>query len=171
MTDFPCHTLESAPPPARPLLQSSIQHFGWIPNQSGHMATSPGLLEAYQRAHDLFNACSLDETERAVVWITVGREHACRYTLAPEVLRALIDGIDEGLPHRLRALRDFTRHVTGCRGQLQREAVAALLAAGFTPANLLDVVLGVAQKTMSTLLNSVAGTAIDTRFLDTVQRC
>lgn len=40
----------------------------------------------------------------------------------------------------------------------------AVLEAGFSKQNMLDAVLAVAQKNMSTILNSIAGTKIDARF-------
>jgi reactive intermediate/imine deaminase len=169
------HSLSSAPDGAKSLLQSSIDKFGWVPNQSAYMAESPALLEAYQRAHELFIASSLSETEKAVVWITTGLENGCRYTVvahfsiakgngvAPDTLVALVENSDR-LPERLLALRKFTRHIIHCRGRVGESAVAELLEAGFTARNMLDVILGVSQKTMSTLLNSIAKPETDAGF-------
>jgi alkylhydroperoxidase family enzyme len=169
------HTISTAPKASQKLLQASIDNFGWIPNQSAYMAGSPALLEAYQRAHDLFNSSSLNEEERAVVWITTGRENSCNYTVQahafialkggvqPAVIQALIDDAD-ALSPRLSQLRQFTKSTISCRGQLPKAAIDAFLEHGFTNENMLDVVLGVSQKNMSTILNSIAGTSIDQNF-------
>ncbi|MES2742119.1 MAG: carboxymuconolactone decarboxylase family protein [Pseudomonadota bacterium] len=175
MKQLVLHTISTTPERSRKLLQSSIDNFGWIPNQSAYMSESPALLEAYQRAHDLFNGSSLNEEERAVVWITTGRENSCAYTVQAHafialkggvqaaVVQALIDDADTLTP-RLSQLRQFTKNTLSCRGQLPKAAIHAFLEHGFTNENMLDVVLGVSQKNMSILLNSIAGTIIDQSF-------
>ncbi|WP_122222185.1 carboxymuconolactone decarboxylase family protein [Pseudomonas syringae group genomosp. 3] len=175
MTVLKLHTIDSAPEKSKALLQSSIDNFGWIPNQSAYMAESPSLLGAYQRAHDLVIDSSLSEEEKAVVWITTGIENGCSYTVQAHAFIALAKGVNESvvdalahepgrLSARLRALHAFTLEVINCRGRLSDAAVDAVLKAGFKKQNMLDVILGVSQKNMSTVLNSIAGTEIDERF-------
>lgn len=169
------HTIDSAPEKSKALLQSSIDNFGWIPNQSAYMSESPSLLGAYQRAHDLFIDSSLSEEEKAVVWITTGVANHCDYTIQAHAFIALAKGVDETVvdalahePSRLNAhllaLHTFTLEVIHCRGCLSKTAIDAVLQAGFSKQSMLDVILGVSQKTMSTILNSIAGTEIDERF-------
>lgn len=43
------------------------------------MAEAPGLLEGYQRLHQLFLDSSFDDEEVTVVWQTINVEHACHY--------------------------------------------------------------------------------------------
>ncbi|MGE8179873.1 carboxymuconolactone decarboxylase family protein [Pseudomonas fluorescens] len=175
MTVLKLHTIDSTPEKSKALLQSSIDNFGWIPNQSAYMSESPSLLAAYQRAHDLFIDSSLNEEEKAVVWITTGVENRCDYTVQAHAFIALSKGVDEhvvdAIAHeptrlnaRLMALRSFTLEVIHCRGCLSKQAIDAVLQAGFSKQNMLDVVLGVSQKNMSTILNAIAGTEIDERF-------
>ncbi|NHB61270.1 carboxymuconolactone decarboxylase family protein [Photorhabdus sp. RW14-46] len=169
------HTIATTPEKSKKLLQSSINDFGWIPNQSGYMSESPSLLAAYQRAHDLFIDSSLNEEEKAVVWITTGVENGCNYTVQAHGYIAIHNGVDkktvkaliektDDLSPRLLALREFTIEVIYCRGQLKRSAIDLFLSRGFSKQNMLDVVLGVSQKNMSTILNSIAGTEIDDKF-------
>ncbi|ELN4740966.1 carboxymuconolactone decarboxylase family protein (plasmid) [Pseudomonas aeruginosa] len=169
------HTLDSTPEKSKALLQSSIDNFGWIPNQSAYMSESPSLLAAYQRAHDLFIDSSLNEEEKAVVWITTGVANNCEYTIQAHAFIALAKGVDEAVvdalahePSRLNtnllALHNFTLEVIHCRGRLSKSAIEAVLQAGFSKQSMLDVILGVSQKNMSTILNSIACTKIDERF-------
>lgn len=169
------HTIDSTPEKSKALLQSSIDNFGWIPNQSAYMSESPSLLGAYQRAHDLFIDSSLNEEEKAVVWMTTGVANHCDYTIQAHAFIALAKGVDErvvdALAHeptrldaRLLALHSFTLEVIHCRGRLSKPAIDAVLRAGFSKQNMLDVILGVSQKNMSTILNSIAGTEVDERF-------
>lgn len=93
----------------------------------------------------------------------------------PDVMIALAKGVDEyvvdALAHdpsslnaRLLALHKFTLEVIHCCGRLSQPAIDTLLRAGFSKQNMLDVILGVSQKNMSTILNSIAGTEVDERF-------
>ncbi|HBV39713.1 MAG TPA: carboxymuconolactone decarboxylase [Erwinia sp.] len=170
------HTISSAPAASRPLLQSSIDGFGWIPWQSGYMAESPALLASYQYAHDAFSQCSLNEEERAIVWITTGLINDCAYTVQAHSWIAQHKGVSsdtltrlvkqpESLSGRLAALYQFTRTVALAQGNIPAKAVGEFLQAGFSKENMLDVILGVAQKTMSTLLNSIAETDIEPQFM------
>jgi len=171
------HTPQSAPSASRALLQSSVDNFGWVPRQSAYMAESPALLSSYQFAHDAFSQCSLQEEERAVVWITTGIINECSYTVQAHKWIAMHKGVPaqilhqlihdpHNLPERLSALYHFTRAVILAHGQISAEKVGAFLDAGFTRENMLDVILGVSQKTMSTLLNSIAGTEVEPQFMD-----
>lgn len=176
MTILKMHNIDSAPSASRPLLQSSIDGFGWIPRQSAYMAESPALLSSYQFAHDAFSQCSLSEEERAVVWITVGTINQCAYTVqahnwiaqhngvSPKILNKLSQE-PNSLPGRLAALYRFTCQVVLAQGQIPQKAVEELLSAGYNSQNMLDVILGVSQKTMSTLLNSITHTQIEPQFL------
>lgn len=181
MTILKMHTLDSAPSASRPLLQSSIDGFGWIPWQSAFMAESPALLSSYQFAHDAFSACSLNEEERAIVWITTGTINQCAYTVQAHNWIAHYKGVSseilnllahqpEALPGKLAALYLFTRQVVLAQGQIPKKAVEEILAAGYSQQNMLDVVLGVSQKTMSTLLNSIAHTQIEPQFQTLAKR-
>lgn len=175
MSFLTLHSIETAPEDSKKLLQSSIDGFGWIPNQSAYMSESPSLLQAYQRAHDLFIDSSLNEEEKAVVWIVTGIENGCNYTVQAHTYIAIKNGVDEEtirgiidendrLPARLSALREFVVAVIHCRGQLGKSAIDSFLKLGFSRENMLDVILGVSQKNMSTILNGIAKTAVDDAF-------
>lgn len=180
MKSLKMHTIESSPEASRPLLQSSVDNFGWIPFQSAYMAESPQLLASYQFAHDAFSQCSLSEDERAIVWITTGIINKCAYTVqahywiahkkgvSPELLNMLIENPND-LPGKHFALYHFTHQVVLAQGQISNEAVTEVLAAGYNLKNVLEVILGVSQKTMSTLLNSIAHTEIEAQFLKVSQ--
>lgn len=139
------------------------------------MSESPSLLGAYQRAHDLFIDSSFNEEEKAVVWITTGVANKCEYTIQAHAFIAIEKGVDESVVYaivyepthlktHLLALHNFTIEVISCRGHLSKTAINIFLQAGFSKQNMLDVILGVSQKNMSTILNSIAEPDIDQRF-------
>ena len=175
MIEFTLHTEASAPEGSKPLLAKSRQAFGMVPGLHAVMAEAPGLLEAYQRIHELFANSSFDTDELTVVWQTINVEHACHYCVPAHTGIAksmgVSDEISEALRNstplpnaRLEALRTFTLAVVRNRGNVDEPAVQAFLDAGFTRRHILEVVLGVSQKVMSNYTNHLANTPVDAAF-------
>ena len=172
MPSFKIHDIESAPEASRPLLESSVKAFGRIPNLHAVMAESPEHLEAYKTLHSLFERTSLSKVERNVVWMTINVENACHYCVPAHTAIALMQGVDgeivdalrAGSPlkdSRLEALRQFTLALVRQRGRLTDAQVAQFMEAGFTQRHILDVLLGLAQKTLSNYANHLAETPVD----------
>ncbi len=175
MTDFTLHDIASAPAQSKPLLENSLKSFGMIPGLHAVMAESPQLLEGYQLLHKLFQETSLDKDELTVVWQTINVENECHYCVPAHTAIAKSMGVDDAisdalrdqtpLPNgRLQALRDFTLTLVRERGFVGDEAVQAFLDAGFTRQNILEIVLGYAQKVMSNYTNHLADTPVDKPF-------
>lgn len=175
MTNFPLHTEETAPADAKPMLANSKAAFGFIPGLHAVMAEAPGLLEAYQRVHELFSNSSFDADELTVVWQTVNVENECHYCVpahtgiakSMSVDDAITDALRNGTPlpnAHLEALRTFTLQVVRQRGVLSHEEVQTFLDAGFTKRQILEVVLGYSQKIMSNYTNHLAETPVDSVF-------
>ena len=175
MAKFTLHDKQSAPKESQDLLDNSVKAFGMIPGLHAVMAEAPGLLEAYQQLHQLFLDSSFDDEETTVVWQTINVEHACHYCVPAHTGIAknmkVDDAITEALRNetplptdRLEALRDFTLAIVRNRGNVDDSAVAAFLEAGFTKRQVLEVILGLAQKTMSNYTNHLAETPIDKPF-------
>lgn len=175
MVGFTVHSIESAPAASKPLLESSAKSFGRVPNLHGVMAESPEHLEAYKTLHALFERTSLSKVERNVVWMTINVENACHYCVPAHTAIALMQGVDgetvdalrSAAPlkdPRLEALRQFTLALVRQRGQLSEIQVAQFINAGFTQRHVLDVLLGLAQKTLSNYANHLADTPVDEAF-------
>lgn len=163
---FPSLTPDTAPPAARGMLVGSQQKFGFLPTPVAKAAGSPVALKHLLAGFAAFDESSLSHLEREVVAMTVAFEHGCHYCMAlhSALLRdhaALVDALRAGTPledAKLEALRTFTREVIHTRG---RPSTQAFEAAGYTPANALDVVLGVGVYTLSTYLNILTDAELD----------
>jgi len=175
MTDFTVYTLDTAPEAAKPLLQDSQKAFGFVPNLHGVLAESPQALEAYKVLSDLFGKTSLTAVERNVVWMAINVENVCHYCVPAHSMIAKMQGVDEETVEALRngaalkdekleALRKFTLQVVRQRGVVGESDVEAFLSAGFTRQNILDVIVGVAHKTLSNYANHFAQTPVDSAF-------
>ncbi|MBY0422333.1 MAG: carboxymuconolactone decarboxylase family protein [Parvularculaceae bacterium] len=170
MTQFTVHTIETAPQASKPLLEGVKTAWGFIPNLQATLAESPLALGAYD---GLFNAVAKQSTftpaEQQVAYLAINVFHGCEYCtmghtwlarnakLDEDAIQALRDGapIKDA---RLQALRVFAETVVRERGFAGDASVDAFIAAGFTKAQVLEVVAIIATKTISNYTNHLAHT-------------
>ncbi len=175
MPHLPVHTIDTAPAASHEGLEGARRAFGFVPNLLGVLAASPAALRAYLSASEAFSASTFTDVERQVVLLSVSAEHECDYCMAAhsaaataaKMPREVLDALRSGEPipdARLETLRRTTRTMVASRGRLHDDDRAAFLAAGFTTAQLLEVIVGIAQKTISNYTNHVAGTPLDRPF-------
>lgn len=175
MTDFPLHDEATAPEESKTMLAESRKQNGMIPGLHAIMAESPGLLSGYRYLHEQFVKSSFDKEELTVVWQSINVEHNCHYCVPAHTAIAkgmkVDDSITDALRNetplpkaRLEALRTFTLSVVRNRGDVDDTAVQTFLDAGFTKRQVLEVILGTAQKVMSNYTNRLAQTAVDAPF-------
>lgn len=175
MSDFTIHTPDSAPAGSAAILADTATALGFVPNLYGTFAEAPATLEAYQTLGGLFDKTSFNATERQVVLLTASRSNDCRYCIAAHsviagmqrVPRDVVEAIRDDRPiadDRLEALRQFTLAVVENRGWLDAEQLDSFTAAGYGNQQVLEVILGVAMKTISNYTNHVATTPVDEAF-------
>lgn len=175
MKNMPYHTPETSPAEARPLLEEAQKKYGMIPNLFARMAEAPMLLQAYIQVAEAFSRSSLTPAEQQVVLLTTSRMNECEYCMGAHSVLADMGGVpaevtnairdDTPIPDdRLEALRGFTARLVKERGWLQEPDIEALMNHGYSRANVLDVVLGIGQKTLSNYTNHLVGTELDAAF-------
>ena len=169
---FQVHTETSAPEVSKPLLEQAKKNLGMIPNLERVMAESPTLLEGYIHLWEVFDTTSLSPIERQVVYQTANFENQCEYCvpwhtklakiagMAPNEIEALRQGAELEDP-KLESLRQFTKALILNRGKIAEVELKAFFAAGYSAQQALEVILGIAVKTMSNYTNSIAGTPLD----------
>jgi AhpD family alkylhydroperoxidase len=176
-TDHPVftdYTLESAPPASRRLMAATEEHLGYLPAALARWAGSPHLLDGFGKLNSLFESTTLDPLAREVIVMTVATRNGCSLCVAMHTARlsameagqALIAALREGpdtplADPRLDAIRLFTLQVLGTAGDVGDDALAVFLESGYTPRNALEVVLGIATYTLSTLANRLTAAPID----------
>lgn len=173
MSLFPVHTQESAPEQARAALDAVASTFGFVPNLLGVMAASPAAAEAYLALSGIFEKkTSLTPIERLIVLLTVSRYHECHYCMAAhsmisamqKIPAEITDAIRQDRPiadPKLEALRRLVSAIVEHRGRPSEQALRAFYDAGYKPAQVLDVLVGVTQKTLSNYTNHIADTPLD----------
>ncbi len=175
MTTLKVHDIESAPEGSKPLLENSLKAFGMVPGLHGVLASAPKALEGYQVLHQLFTETSFNNDELTVVWQTINVEHACHYCVPAHTGIANMMKVDEAITEALRnetpltdekleALRTFTLSVVRNRGNVTQEDLNAFYAVGYGEQQVLEIILGLAQKTISNYTNHIANTPVDDAF-------
>jgi len=175
MNIFDVHTTETAPAPAAKMLGEIEKAYGFIPNLYGIFAESPAMLRAYMSLGKIFDESSFSATERQLIILAASRLNECTYCIAAHTIVAgmqrvptdVVDAIREDRPisdSRLQALRTFTTAVVEKRGWVSEKDVSTFVAAGYSKAQILEVILGVSFKTLSNYTNHMADTPLDEAF-------
>lgn len=175
MTDFNVHNENTAPEASQSVLNEVRKRLGFVPNVFGVLAEAPVAVEAYSALNDLFVRSSFTPTERHVVWFANIYENDCTYCMAAHTGIAKLEKIPEAVVEatragdayadpRLEALRTFTRSVVVNRGWVSDDELAAFLEAGFTQQHVMEILVGVAHKVISTYANHIANTPLDKAF-------
>ncbi|MGD1702622.1 carboxymuconolactone decarboxylase family protein [Dapis sp. BLCC M229] len=175
MSEFTVHTEESAPAASKPIISKVKATFGMLPNLMATLAESPAAIEGYSTLMGIYEKSDFTPTEKQVVLMTNNRLNGCTYCMAAhsavsksqgvptDVVTALRSGssLDDA---KLEALRSFTEKVFETRGNVSESDVDAFLSAGYTKANILEVVLGTALKVLSNYSNKFTQAPVDAPF-------
>ncbi len=175
MSSFAIHTIESAPRGSRETLEAVRRRFGFVPNLMGELAAAPAAVKAYATLSEVFAQTSLRPVEQQLVLASVSAANQCAYCVAAhsaglrmaEMADAQVDAVREGRPladPRLEAIRRFAHAVVEQRGHVDGPEMQAFLDAGYTREQVLEVLVGVAMKTLSNYTNHIAETPLDPQF-------
>ncbi len=175
MTEFKLHSPETASPQGREALERAEKEFGFAPNLLKTLAEAPAAAQAYLDLGARLGQSTLDPAEQQVVLLATSFENGCDYCMAAHSMAAEMVGMEEAtreairkgdnLPDpRMDALWGFTRGVVKERGRVSADDLKRFMDAGFTRANVLEVVTGVAMKTLSNYTNHLASTPLDDAF-------
>lgn len=162
---------------ARRVLDKARAGVGFVPNMYKAMVNSPGLLETYLDGYARFRASGVFEpAEQEIVFLTISRANGCGYCMAAHSMLALkksgvpeadVEALRAGKPlptARLEALRAFTHHMWETRGRPTQAAAKAFHDAGYSDRHILEIVLGLAVKTLSNFSNHITEPEVDEVF-------
>lgn len=168
MSRLPILTLDNAPEASRAFIDRAITNNGFLPNLVGVLANAPTALETYLTVAGINSRNSLTLAEREVVQIIAASIHGCEFCVAGHTAIGLKKaGFDKTTvialqrrahtgDARLDAVADFTRAVIVSRGAVADGELEEFLAAGFSQAQALEVVLGVSLATLCNFTNNLA---------------
>lgn len=175
MSTLKIHNIENAPADSKPQLEQSVKDFGMIPNLHGVLAVSPNTLRSYKVLHQEFQNSSFDAEELTVVWQTINVEHGCHYCVPAHTAIAGMMKVDESLTEKLRnqealptkklqVLQATTLNILRNRGVVSDDVLEDFYTVGYGEQQVVEILLGLAQKTISNYVNHIANTPVDAPF-------
>ncbi len=176
---FELHTPESAPAGSRQRLAKIAKKYGFVPNLAAVFAESPAVLDALSGLMITYDnpQMTLTTLERQVVLLTASLRNSCKYCTAGHSMlanmngleRADIENLQQGRPladERLERLRKFVELVVENRGLVGDSEIESFIAAGFSKAQILEVLSGVALKTLTNYAYHIAQPQVNKEFAD-----
>jgi uncharacterized peroxidase-related enzyme len=173
---FVPQTVESAPEKSKPILQNVNKAFGFIPNLMAMFANNPSVLEGYLTLDGIFEKGSFTRSERQLILLAASVENKCGYCMAahstiakeflhaaPEIVSAIRNGTSIA-DNKTNALVNLTREIVRERGFVKQETIEAFLSAGYRKEQIMELLLGVALKTISNYLDHISPTPLDAAF-------
>jgi uncharacterized peroxidase-related enzyme len=175
MIPYEVHTLDSAPEGSKEALHKLRANVGFLPNLAAAMAESPELLKGFLAVRQIYDDGTFTPGEVQVLSLTAAFENACAWCMAFHTVLALNAGISTESVEALRAgrapiepqlaaLSDFARSMIRHRGSVTNDELQRLLDAGYTRAQALEVVLGMAFSLMANYAGHLADAPLDEPF-------
>ncbi len=173
MSRITIQTVDTVHADAKERLEVAQKNNGFLPNLIGVLANAPTALETYQVVGAINARTGLSGAEREVIQITAATLNGCGFCVAghtaiarkklampEEAIQALRNTQALSDP-KLNALALFTVAVMENKGEVSDTELSDFLAAGYTQANALEVVLGVSLATLCNYANNLAKTPIN----------
>jgi uncharacterized peroxidase-related enzyme len=162
---------EDAPAKSQPFLDAVERQLGSVPNLFRLIGNSPAALEGYLSLNGALGR-TLDAKTRERIALTIAQANGCDYCLSAHTYLGLnlakIDDAEIALNragHSGDAKADaavvFARKVLEARGRVGDAEIAAVRGAGFSEAQVIEIVATVALNVLTNFINNVARTDID----------
>ena len=172
MHGFPIHTLDSAPDASKPLLDGLRRNVGMIPNLAAGMAESPPLLDGFLTVRRVYQEGTFTGAEVQMISLVAALENDCAWCMAFHTLMAETEGVARSHIDALRAKREpddarfgaltaFAREMIRRRGAVSAGTLQRFLDAGYSTAQALEVVLGLAFSLMANYAGHLVNPPLD----------
>lgn len=143
---------------------------GFVPNLYAYYAKHETALNDYLQFQGRKN--TLSKKEQEVINLVVSQYNNCTYCLAAHTVLGGLNGFTEnqiieirkgsaGFDSKLNSLITFVSHVLENRGKLSEESKESFFDAGYSEANLIDVVININTKAISNYIHNITDFAID----------
>jgi uncharacterized peroxidase-related enzyme len=170
-------TLATAPEASRPVLENVQKSFGFIPSLMAVLANNPTVLQGYMTLNAIFDKGSFTPMERQLILLAASVENHCGYcaaahsTIAKGALHTpaeVVAAIRNNAPlpdRKLNALVVLVKELVHERGQAKDAAIQNFIAAGYKKEQVMELLLGIALKTVSNYLNHISPALLDRAFV------
>lgn len=169
-------TSSTAPETLLPVLERVEKIFGFVPNLMGTLANAPTAARGYHSLIYEFTKSSLTAQEQQLVLLATSVENEGNYcthahSMAAKALAQVPAEIIQAVRNRqpiadarLNALVALTRELVRERGHANPEVVQAFLDAGYRKEQAMELLLGIAVKTISNYLDHLSPIEVDVAF-------
>ena len=160
---------------AKRLLEAVNQQMGSIPNLFKGFANSPAVLESYLAQVKALSGGALSPGLREQIALTVAGENNCNYCASAhtylggkagvppdELARNLVGRSDE---EKTEAALVFARAIVESRGHIQDADLKAVREAGYSEAEITEIIAHVALNIFTNYFNHIAETEVDFPFV------
>jgi uncharacterized peroxidase-related enzyme len=165
-------SIEASPATSQPLLQAVKKQLGVVPNLFRLVGNSPAALEGYLGLNGALAKGALEAPTRERIALAVAEVNGCDYCLsAHSYLGSHLAKLSEA---EMSANRDggstdpkadaavrFAVKLVNARGHVTEADVQAVKQAGYSDAQIIEIVLHVALNTLTNYVNEMAKTEID----------
>ncbi|MEO1119405.1 MAG: peroxidase-related enzyme [Pseudomonadota bacterium] len=170
-------TVADAPAQSQPLLENVQKSLGSVPNLFRIVANSPAALEGYLGLNGALAQGQLNAATRERIALAVAEINGCGYCLAAHSYLgknvAKLTGTEiaanrqgTSTDARADAAVRFAAEIARERGQVSADAVNTVKRAGYSDAEVVEIVAHVALNTLTNYVNEVLDTAIDFPTVD-----
>jgi uncharacterized peroxidase-related enzyme len=171
MARLPIQDIEAATGANKDIFAVFQKALGTVPNMARVMANSPAVLQSYAQFNGAMGAAKLSPRIREQIALLTAESNACTYCLsAHSVLgkmvglsQAQIDGarkLESSDPRTLAALA-FAQAVIDTRGGITEGDLRAVRAAGFSDAEIAEIVASVALNFFTNFFNRAFDVDVD----------
>jgi uncharacterized peroxidase-related enzyme len=162
---------QAATGPAKALLDGVQNKLGFVPNLMRTLAVSPATLDAYLSFGDRLNQGHLSPKLREQLAVTVAYSNSCQYCLAAHTAIGGMLGLTpaqleaaytaDSTDPKIAAALDFAQQLVQSQGHVSDEEVAKVRHAGYTDAEITEIVGHVALNVFTNYFNTLAQTDVD----------
>jgi uncharacterized peroxidase-related enzyme len=156
---------------AKQLLDGVQAKLGITPNMMKTMAVSPAVLDAYLGFSAATGTGALKAGFREQIALAVAQANSCEYCLAAHSAIGKMVGLQPDSIHAARQAQatdpkaaaglEFAQALVIERGLVSDAAIARVRAAGYSDAEIAEIVANVALNIFTNYFNHVAGTEVD----------
>ena len=165
-------SVDAAPEGSRASLDAVARSLGSAPNLFRVVGNSPAALKGYLGIGSALSGAKLDAKTQERIALAVAEINGCNYCLSAHTFLgrnvAKLDDAEmtanrNGASNDLKAdaAVRFAAQVVRARGHISDTQLEAVRSAGYSDAEIVEIVLAVALNTFTNYLNEVAGTEVD----------
>lgn len=143
---------------------------GFVPNLYAYYAKNETALGDYLTFQN--RKSTLKAIEKEVINLVVSQVNDCHYCQSAHTVLGKMNGFTDdqileirrgnaSFDHKFEALAVFAKAVAENRGKVKEEVKEIFFAAGYTEANMIDVIFAIGDKIISNYIHNLANFAID----------